>query len=313
MGSMIAAGTSYATHGEPMIPFFIFYSMFGFQRIGDLIWGFGDQRGRGFLLGATAGRTTLNGEGLQHEDGHSPLLASTNPACVSYDPAFAYEVAIIVKRGLERMIERDEDVFYYLTVYNEAVPMPPMPEGVEEGVLRGLYPFSKPQEERKHHAQILTSGSMMANALKAQEVLAENHDVAATVWSAPSFQQLRTDALETERWNRFHPEQPKKTPYVTRSLEHSEGPVVAVTDFMKAVPDQVARWIPQRYLSLGTDGFGRSDGREALRRHFEVDPEHIVVAVLAALSESGEVKPEEVSEAIKRYDIDPERGSPFFA
>jgi pyruvate dehydrogenase E1 component len=313
MGSMIAAGTSYATHGEPMIPFFIFYSMFGFQRIGDLIWGFGDQRGRGFLLGATAGRTTLNGEGLQHEDGHSPLLASTNPACVSYDPAFAYEVAVIVKRGLERMIERDEDVFYYLTVYNEAVPMPPMPEGVEEGVLRGLYPFSKPQEERKHHAQILTSGSMMANALKAQEVLAENHDVAATVWSAPSFQQLRTDALETERWNRFHPEQPKKMPYVTRSLEHSEGPVVAVTDFMKAVPDQVARWIPQRYLSLGTDGFGRSDGREALRRHFEVDPEHIVVAVLAALSESGEVKPEEVSEAIKRYGIDPERGSPFFA
>jgi pyruvate dehydrogenase E1 component len=313
MGSMIAAGTSYASHGEPMIPFFIFYSMFGFQRIGDLIWSFGDQRGRGFLLGATAGRTTLNGEGLQHEDGHSPLLASTNPACVSYDPAFAYEVAIIVKRGLERMIERDEDIFYYLTVYNEAVPMPPMPEGVEEGVLRGLYPFSKPQEERKHHAQIMTSGSMMANALKAQEVLAENHDVAATVWSAPSFQQLRTDALETERWNRFHPEQPKKTPYVTRSLEHSEGPVVAVTDYIKAVPDQVARWIPQRYLSLGTDGFGRSDGREALRRHFEVDPEHIVVAVLAALSESGEVKPEEVSEAIKRYGIDPERGSPFFA
>jgi pyruvate dehydrogenase E1 component len=313
MGSMIAAGTSYATHGEPMIPFFIFYSMFGFQRIGDLIWSFGDQRGRGFLLGATAGRTTLNGEGLQHEDGHSPLLASTNPACVGYDPAFAYEIAVIVKRGLERMIERDEDIFYYLTVYNEAVPMPPMPEGVEEGVLRGLYPFSKPQEERKHHAQILTSGSMMGNALRAQEVLAENHDVAATVWSAPSFQQLRTDALETERWNRFHPEQPKKTPYVTRSLEHSEGPVVAVTDFMKAVPDQVARWIPQRYLSLGTDGFGRSDGREALRRHFEVDHEHIVVAVLAGLSESGEVKPEEVSEAIKRYEIDADRGSPLFA
>jgi pyruvate dehydrogenase E1 component len=313
MGSFIAAGTSYASHGEPMIPFFIFYSMFGFQRIGDLIWGFGDQRGRGFLLGATAGRTTLNGEGLQHEDGHSPLLASTNPACVSYDPAFAYEIAVIVKRGLERMIERDEDIFYYLTVYNEAAPMPPMPEGVEEGILRGLYPFRKPQEERKHHVQILTSGSMMTGALKAQEILAENHDVAATVWSAPSFQQLRTDALETERWNRFHPEQPKKTPYITRSLEHSEGPVVAVTDYIKAVPDQVARWIPQRYLSLGTDGFGRSDGREALRRHFEVDQEHIVVAVLAALSESGEVKPEEVSEAIKRYEIDPERGSPFFA
>ncbi|MPZ91984.1 MAG: pyruvate dehydrogenase (acetyl-transferring), homodimeric type [Actinobacteria bacterium] len=313
MGSLIAAGTSYATHGEPMIPFFIFYSMFGFQRIGDQIWGFGDQRGRGFMLGATAGRTTLNGEGLQHQDGHSPLLASTNPACVSYDPAFAYEIAVIVKRGLERMIDRDEDVFYYLTLYNEPAPMPPMPEGVEEGILRGLYPFSKPRDERKHHAQILSSGSIMPSALQAQEVLAQNHDVAATVWSAPSFQQLRTDALETERWNRFHPEQPPKTPYVTRSLEHSEGPVVAVTDYMKAIPDQVARWIPQRYLSLGTDGYGRSDGREALRRHFEVDHEHIVVAVLAALSESGEVKPEEVSEAVKRYGIDPERVSPLFA
>ncbi len=313
MGSFIAAGTSYASHGEPMIPFFIFYSMFGFQRIGDQIWGFGDQRGRGFLLGATAGRTTLNGEGLQHQDGHSLLLASTNPVCVSYDPAFAFELAVIIKRGLERMVEHSEDVFYYLTVYNEPVPMPPMPEGVEEGILRGLYAFSKPQEERKHHAQILSSGSMMTQALKAQETLAANHDVAATVWSAPSFQQLRIDALETERWNRFHPEQPKKTPYVTRSLEHSEGPVVAVTDYMKAVPDQIARWIPQSYVSLGTDGFGRSDGREALRRHFEVDHEHVVVAVLSALAETGEVKPEEVSEAVKRYGIDPERGSPQFA
>ncbi|MGH2778377.1 MAG: pyruvate dehydrogenase (acetyl-transferring), homodimeric type [Actinomycetota bacterium] len=311
MGSFIAAGTSYASHNEPMIPFFIFYSMFGFQRIGDLIWGFGDQRGKGFLVGATAGRTTLMGEGLQHQDGHSPLLASTNPACISYDPAFAYELAVIIRDGLERMIDNDEDLFYYLTVYNEPIPMPPMPDGVEEGILRGLYPFRRATAERKHNVQILTSGSMMMNALKAQEVLADNHDVAATVWSAPSFQRLRIDALETERWNRFHPDQAKKTPYVTRSLEHVEGPVVAVTDYMKAVPDQVARWIPQPYLSLGTDGFGRSDGREALRRHFEVDHEHIVVAVLSALSETGEVKPEEVSEAIRRYGIDPERSSPL--
>ena len=313
MGSFIAAGTSYASHGEPMIPFFIFYSMFGFQRIGDQIWGFGDQRGRGFLVGATAGRTTLMGEGLQHQDGHSPLLASTNPACVSYDPAFAYEMAIIVKKGLEQMVDDGEDVFYYLTAYNEAIPMPPMPEGVEDGIVRGLYPFKKPGEDRKHHAQIISSGSMMTNALKAQEVLAANHDVATTVWSAPSFQQLRVDALETERWNRFHPEQPKRTPYVTRTLEHTDGPVVAVTDYMKAVPDQISRWVPQSYLSLGTDGFGRSDGREALRRHFEIDHEHIVVAVLSALAETGEVKPEEVSEAITRYEIDPERGSPQFA
>ncbi len=313
MGSFTAAGTSYSTHGEPMIPFFMFYSMFGFQRIGDLIWSFGDQRGRGFLLGATAGRTTLNGEGLQHEDGHSPLLASTNPACLSYDPAFAYETALIVQNGLSRMMDGGEDVFYYLTLYNENYPMPEMPQGVEEGIVKGLYRFKTAPNDAKHKAQLLGSGSIMQQALRAQEVLAEEYEVSADVWSATSYQQLRVDGLETERWNRLHPEEARRQPFVTRSLESVEGPVVAVSDFMKVVPDQIARWVPAPFVPLGTDGFGRSDDRPALRRHFEIDPEHIVVATLAALAEFGDLKPELVSDAIKRFHIDPERTPPLFA
>ncbi len=313
MGSFTAAGTSYSTHGEPMIPFFMFYSMFGFQRIGDLIWSFGDQRGRGFLLGATAGRTTLNGEGLQHEDGHSLLLAATNPACLVYDPAFAYETALIVKDGLSRMIVGGEDVFYYLTLYNENYPMPEMPEGVEEAIVKGLYLFKKAPNDTKHKAQLLGSGSIMQQALRAQELLAEDYDVSADVWSAPSYQQLRVEGLETERWNRLHPEEARRQSFVTRSLEAAEGPIVAVSDFMKAVPDQIARWVPAPFVSLGTDGFGRSDDRPALRRHFEIDPEHIAVATLAALAEFGDLKPEVVSDAIKRFEIDPDRIPPLFA
>jgi pyruvate dehydrogenase E1 component len=313
MGSFTAAGTSYATHEEPMIPFFIFYSMFGFQRIGDFIWSFGDQRGRGFLLGATHGRTTLNGEGLQHQDGHSLLLASTNPACLSYDPAFAYEIAAIVREGLRRMMEQHEDIFYYLALYNEPHAQPKMPEGVESGILAGLYPFRASTDEKTHRAQIFGSGPLMREALRAQELLAEHHDVAADVWSATSYQQLRTEALETERWNRLHPEEARRQPYVTQLLEGAEGPVVAVSDSIKAVPDQIARWVPSPFLPLGTDGFGRSDSRPALRRHFEIDAEHIVVATLAALAEFGDVKPEAVQEAIGRYGIDPEKTSPLFA
>jgi pyruvate dehydrogenase E1 component len=313
MGSFTAAGTSYSTHGEPMIPFFMFYSMFGFQRIGDFIWSFGDQRGRGFLLGATAGRTTLNGEGLQHEDGHSPLLASTNPACLAYDPAFAYETALIVQDGLSRMMDGGEDVFYYLTLYNENYPMPEMPEGVEADIVKGLYRFKKAPNDAKLKAQLLGSGSIMQQALRAQEILAEEYEVSADVWSATSYQQLRVDGLETERWNRLHPEEARKQPFVTRSLESVEGPVVAVSDFMKAVPDQIARWVPAPFVPLGTDGFGRSDDRPALRRHFEIDPEHIVVATLAALAEFGDLKPELVSDAIKRFQIDPDRTPPLFA
>ncbi|CAN5664935.1 pyruvate dehydrogenase (acetyl-transferring), homodimeric type [soil metagenome] len=310
VGSFTAAGTSYATHREPMVPFFIFYSMFGFQRIGDFIWSLADQRGRGFLLGATAGRTTLNGEGLQHEDGHSLVLSSTNPACLSYDPAFAYETAIIVKDGMRRMFEDGEDIFYYLTLYNEAYAQPAQPEGSDEGILQGLYRFKEAPEERRHRAQLLGSGSIMQQVLRAQELLAEHHDVAADVWSATSYSRLRVEALEVERYNRLHPEEAPKPTYVGDCLEPHEGPVIAVTDFMKTVPDQIARWVPGAFYSLGTDGFGRSDSRETLRRFFEVDAEHITVATLAGLARSGDVKPEEVTDAIKRYDIDPERTSP---
>ncbi|MFN2491005.1 MAG: pyruvate dehydrogenase (acetyl-transferring), homodimeric type [Actinomycetota bacterium] len=311
VGSFTAAGTSYATHREPMVPFFIFYSMFGFQRIGDFIWSLADQRGRGFLLGATAGRTTLNGEGLQHEDGQSLVLSSTNPACLSYDPAFAYETACIVKDGMKRMLGDDQDIFYYLTMYNEPYAQPGQPEETDEGVLRGLYRFREATEERRHRAQLLGSGSIMQQVLRAQELLAEHHDVAADVWSATSFQQLRTEALEVERWNRLHPEEPPRQPYVVDCLEQHEGPVIAATDFMKLVPDQIARWVPGPFTPLGTDGLGRSDSRESLRRYFEVDAQHIAVATLSALAGSGDVKPEEVTDAIKRYDIDPDRMSPL--
>jgi len=312
MASMTAAGTSYATHGEAMIPFFIFYSMFGFQRIADSIWSFGDQRGRGFLLGATYGRTALNGEGLQHQDGHTLLMATTNPACLAYDPAFAYEVAAIVKDGLRRMYDEDEDVFYYVTLYNEPYPQPAMPADVEEGILRGLYRFQD-GEERTHRAQLFGSGNIMQQVLRAQDLLAADWDVGADVWSAPSYQQLRLDALEAERWNRLHPEDARKQPYVARVLENIDGPVVAASDSIKAVPDQVARWIPAPFIPLGTDGFGRSDTRVALRRHFEVDAENIVVATLAALAEFGDLKPEVVSDAIGRYGIEPDRTPPYFA
>jgi len=309
MSSFIAAGTAYASCGVPMIPFFFFYSMFGFQRIGDLIWAAADQRVRGFLVGATHGRTTLNGEGLQHQDGHSLLVSTTNPAIRAYDPSWAYELAVIARDGLRRMYDEGEDLIYYLAVYNEPYPQPAMPEGVEEGILRGLYRFREAPGELPHRAQLLGSGPMIQTALRAQELLAE-HEVAADVWSAPSYQQLRMDALETERWNRLHPGEAKRTPYVTRVLNGAEGPIVAVTDSMKAIPDQIARWVPQPFVPLGTDGFGRSDTRDALRRFFEVDAEHTVVAVLSALADLGEVKPEAVAEAIQKYGLDPDHPSP---
>jgi pyruvate dehydrogenase E1 component len=310
MASFTSAGTSYATHGEPMLPFFSFYSMFGFQRIGDMVWSAADQRARGFLIGATHGRTTLNGEGLQHEDGHSLLIASTNPSVLSYDPSWAYEVAVIAREGLRRMYEENEDLIYYLAVYNEPYVQPPMPKGVEEGIIKGLYLFKKSAKKGKLRAQILGSGPMIQIALKAQELLAEFHDVAADVWSATSYQQLRYDALEAERWNRLHPEEAARTPFVTKQLEGASGPVIAVSDSMKAIPDQISRWVPQPFLPLGTDGFGRSDTRAALRRFFEVDAEHTVVATLSELARAGEIKPEVVSEAIAKYDLDTEAASP---
>jgi pyruvate dehydrogenase E1 component len=288
---------------------FFFYSMFGFQRIGDLIWSAADQRARGFLFGATHGRTTLNGEGLQHQDGHSLLMATTNPAVRAYDPAWAYEVALIVRDGLRRMHRDGQDLLYYLAVYNEPYPQPAKPDGVEEGVLAGLYRFREAGNDRPHRAQLFGSGPMLPVALRAQELLAE-HEVAADVWSATSYQQLRLDALEIDRWNRLHPEEAKRSPYVTSVLEGAEGPVIAVSDSMKAVPDQIARWVPRPFVPLGTDGFGRSDTRDALRRFYEVDAEHVAVATLSAFADLGEVKPEAVSEAIRKHGIDPDRPSP---
>jgi pyruvate dehydrogenase E1 component len=313
MASFTAAGTAYATHGEPMIPFYIFYSMFGFQRTGDLVWSFGDARGRGFLLGATAGRTTLNGEGLQHEDGHSPLLFSAVPNVLVYDPAFAYELAVVIRDGLRRMYGEGDDVFYYITLYNENYPMPPMPEGVEQGVLRGLYRYSAAPEPRRHRAHILASGSAMLGGLEAQRLLAEHHDVAADVWSATSYQQLRADALEVERWNRLHPQKRPRIPYVTEQLSAVPAPVVAVSDYVKAMPDLIARFVPGSFTVLGTDGYGRSDTRQALRRHFEVDAAHIVLAVLRELSREEQVDPAIVSEAMDRYRIDPDAPQPVLA
>ncbi|MEX2587885.1 MAG: pyruvate dehydrogenase (acetyl-transferring), homodimeric type [Actinomycetota bacterium] len=307
MASMTAAGTAYSSQGEHMIPFFLFYSMFGFQRIGDLIWAFGDARGRGFLMGCTAGRTTLEGEGLQHNDGHSLLVSSTLPNCMSYDPAFAYETAHIVQDGLRRMIKEGEDIFYYLVLYNENYEMPSKPEGVDEGILKGIYKFRPAESKKRHKAQLFGSGSILASqVLKAQQMLADEHDVAADVWSVTSYKLLRQEALSVERWNRLHPAEAPRASYLQEALNGTEGPVIAASDWMKAVPDQVARWVPGPYLPLGTDGFGRSDKREKLRRYFEVDAEHIVVATLSALAKIGEVKPEAVSAAIDGYGLDPD-------
>jgi pyruvate dehydrogenase E1 component len=309
MASFSAAGTSYATHGEVTIPFFIFYSMFGFQRVGDLIWAFGDSRGRGFLCGATSGRTTLLGEGLQHQDGHALLLASTVPNIVAYDSAFAYELATVIRDGLRRMYDEGEDVFYYLTLYNENYVQPKMARGITDGILKGLYRFKKAAAKNGPRVQLLASGPAVHLAVEAQETL-KGLGVSADIWSATSYQQLRNDALACERWNRLHPADPPRVPYVIEALEDTEGPIVAVSDFMKAVPDQIARWVREPYLSLGTDGFGRSDTREDLRRHFEIDAPHITAAALHALQLSGEMKAEQVKDAIEHLGIDTEAADP---
>src|SRR5438552_2099104 len=308
MASFTAAGTSYATHAEPMLPFYIFYSMFGFQRTMDQIWAFGDGRGRGFLLGATAGRTTLNGEGLQHEDGHSQLLATAVPNIRAYDPAFAYETAVIVRDGIRRMFVENADVFYYLTLYNENYPMPPMPQGVEDGILRGIYLFRKGEGGRSR-VTLLGSGPILMQVLRTQEILQEKYDVAADVYSVTSYQQLRNEALEIERWNRLHPTETAKIPYVVQVLGGAT-PIIAASDFMKAIPDQISRWLSQPFVPLGTDGFGRSDTRDALRRHFEVDAESIAVASLNALALCEQYSPPDVAKAIADLGIDPNKPEP---
>jgi pyruvate dehydrogenase E1 component len=323
MGSMIAAGTSYATHGTPMIPVYIFYSMFGFQRTGDQMWALGDQLGRGFLLGATAGRTTLAGEGLQHNDGHSVLLASVSPACVAYDAAYAFELSYIVKDALRRMYgasdehPHGEDIFYYLTVYNEPYVQPPVPadypggeEALERAILRGLYRYATAPDEdaediaERPKAQILASGVTVRAALEAQRLLAQDWGVSAQAWSATSWTELRREAMACDEWNMLQPEGEPRKPYVTAALEGHPGPVVAVSDWIRSVPDQIARWVPGPFASLGTDGWGFSDTRPAARRFFHVDAESITVAVLAQLAKLGEVKPEVVTQAITKYRLD---------
>jgi pyruvate dehydrogenase E1 component len=303
--SFTAVGTSYSTHDEPMIPIYIFYSMFGFQRTGDAFWAAADQLARGFVLGATAGRTTLNGEGLQHEDGHSHLLASTNPAVVCYDPAFAYEVGHIFKDGLRRMYgENSENIYYYITVYNEPYLHPEEPANLDvEGLLKGIYLYRSGERQRKKNAQILASGVAVNWATKAQELLQKDWGVSADVWSVTSWNELRRDGLAVDRHNLLNPSN-KKSAYLTDRIKDAQGPVIAVSDYMRTVQDQIAPWIPQQFASLGTDGFGLSDTRGALRRHFKVDAESIVVATLAQLAKSGDVKESVVQEALNKYRLD---------
>jgi pyruvate dehydrogenase E1 component len=313
--SLTAAATAYATHGVPMIPFYIFYSMFGFQRTGDQFWALADQLGRGFVLGATAGRTTLTGEGLQHADGHSLLLASSNPACVAYDPAFAFEIAHIVRSGLARMYgvgaydgpaPSDRDVFYYLTIYNEPLVQPKEPDGLDvDGLVRGMYRYSPALGvEGRPRAQVLASGVALPWALEAQKTLGDEWNVDADVWSVTSWNELRRDAVACEERALLSPGEEAPVPYVTSVLADAPGPVVAVSDFMRAVPDQISRWVPGDYTSLGTDGFGFADTRGAARRFFHVDAQSIVVAVLEPLARRGEVKPEAPREAFDRYRLD---------
>jgi pyruvate dehydrogenase E1 component len=292
-----------------MIPFFIYYAMFGFQRIGDLIWAAGDIRARGFMLGATAGRTTLNGEGLQHQDGHSHLAAATIPTLYAYDPAFAYEIAVIVWDGLKRMYGQGEEVFYYITLYNENLPMPAMPAGVEEGILQGLYRFKKGKGSGKK-AHLLASGPLVWEALRAQEILRERYGVSVDVWSATNYKRLRAGALEAERWNRLHPGEQPRVPYVTECLGDAEGAIVAASDYVKVLPGAIDRWLPRRLVSLGTDGFGRSENRATLRDFFEVDARFITLAALDELARAGALDAAVVKKAVKDLGINPEKPNP---
>ncbi|MGZ5225437.1 MAG: pyruvate dehydrogenase (acetyl-transferring), homodimeric type, partial [Burkholderiales bacterium] len=311
MCSWIAAATSYSTNGQSMIPFYIYYSMFGFQRIGDLAWAAGDMRARGFLLGGTAGRTTLNGEGLQHEDGHSHILASTIPNCISYDPTFAYELAVIVQDGLRRMYRDQEDVYYYITVMNENYAHPPMPQGAEQGILKGMYLLSEGTTKKgQPRVQLLGSGTILREVIAGAELLKE-FGVAADIWSATSFNLLRRDGLETERWNMLHPEAERRSSYVEQCLKDRPGPVIAATDYMKVFADQIRPFVStQNFIGLGTDGFGRSDTRKALRGFFEVDRRYVAVAALKALADQEAVPQGKVTEAIRKFGIDPEKPDP---
>jgi len=308
--SWIAAGTAYSNHGINMVPFYIFYSMFGFQRVGDFIWAAGDIQARGFLLGATAGRTTLAGEGLQHQDGHSQLVATTVPNCIAYDPAYAYELAVIIHDGLRRMYAEQENIFYYLTVMNENYPQPPMPTGVQQGILNGAY-LLQIGGRGKVRATLLGSGTILRECLAAAQMLEKDYGIPADVLSVTSFSELRREALECERWNLLHPGDAPRVPYVRQLLKDREGPVIAATDYMRTVPDQIRQWVGGRYVTLGTDGYGRSDSRAALRRHFEVDRSYIVVAALKALADEKRVDGATVASAIKALGVDPDKPVPW--
>jgi pyruvate dehydrogenase E1 component len=314
MCSFIAAGTAYATYGINMIPFFIFYSMFGFQRIGDLVWAAGDARAKGFMIGGTSGRTTLAGEGLQHQDGHSHLLAYPVPNLKAYDPAFAYEIAVIVQEGIRRMYVNQENIFYYLTVMNEPYEQPPMPEGSREGILRGIYKFRDSElKDAKLHAQLFGSGTILNEVLKAQEVLGEKYGIAADVWSVTSYKELYRDGCEDERWNMLHPSELKRIPYITQCVKDAPGVFVAASDYVMALPDSISQWLPRQLVSLGTDGFGRSGSRKALRDFFEVDWRYITLAVLASLTWEKKISTDTVEEAIRDLDINPGKANPLIS
>jgi len=313
MSSWIAAATSYSHSDAPTIPFYVYYSMFGFQRVGDLAWAAGDMRARGFLIGGTAGRTTLNGEGLQHEDGHSHLISSTIPNCVSYDPTFSYEVAVIVQDGLRRMYAEQEDVFYYITVMNENYEHPGMPEGAEAGIIKGMYLFREgPKETAKgKRVQLLGSGTILREVIAAAELLEQDFGIASDIWSCPSFTELRRDAMAAERWNLLHPLEGRRLSHVETCLTGRTGPVVAATDYMRLFADQIRTWVPGRYRVLGTDGFGRSDYRARLRDFFEVNRHWVVVAALHSLAEDGVIPAQTVADAIAKYGIDTDRPAPW--
>ena len=312
MSSFIAAGTAYSTHGKNMIPFFTFYSMFGFQRIGDLIWAASDMRARGFMFGATAGRTTLAGEGLQHQDGHSHLLAYPYPTVKAYDPAFAYELAVIIQDGLKRMYVDQEAVFYYVTVMNEAYPQPEMPKNVKEGIIKGIYKLkTSTKSKAKMKVNLLGSGAILNKVIEAQKILEEKYSVAANIWSVTSYKELHYDALMAERWNMLHPTKKPREPFLSGALKGEKGVFIAASDYVKALPESVAKWIPGRLMTLGTDGFGRSDGRRHLRDFFEVDARYIVLATLYGLFQEGQLEAKVIDKAIKELDIDPEKANPM--
>lgn len=317
MGSFIAAGTSYASFNEPMIPFYLFYSMFGFQRVGDLIWAASDAQAKGFLLGCTAGRTTLNGEGLQHQDGHSQLVAATVPRLVSYDPTYAYEIAVIVQDGLRRMYQEEESIFYYLTLYNESYPMSPMPDGARKGILRGMYHLAGRDVDGEaavsSRPQLLASGPLVTETQRAQGLLAERFGIPSDMWSVTSYSQLRREAEAAQRWNLLHPDEEPRKSYLEEAVAEVPGPFIAVTDYVRLVPEQIRPWVPESYHTLGTDGFGRSDTKSALRRHFEVDAEFITLHTLKSLAEIGEVSREKLAESVKDLQIDLEKLDPATA